>query len=93
MRGTHAAGALQSRDERFIPAHAGNTWQREAVIGMQAGSSPRMRGTRGLVLLDHCFARFIPAHAGNTLHEVAQRFLLAVHPRACGEHFSNDGMV
>ena len=45
-----------------------------------------MRGTLLLQGLSFLSVRFIPAHAGNTAIARATRRLVAVHPRACGEH-------
>ena len=53
------------------------------------GSSPRLRGTPRRFACRRIDRRFIPAPAGNTRHgsriAAARR---AVHPRACGEHFT-----
>ncbi len=56
------------------------------------GSSPRLRGTPGLLVAHPQADRFIPAPAGNTHQSGFQRVDLAVHPRACGEHFTTDAM-
>ena len=50
------------------------------------GSSPRMRGTRDGEKKNDPGNRFIPAHAGNTQSIRPPLILMAVHPRACGEH-------
>ena len=50
------------------------------------GSSPRVRGTQTHRRLDRMRYRFIPARAGNTLSSQNACVMVAVHPRACGEH-------
>ena len=52
------------------------------------GSSPRLRGTQHHARARACIARFIPALAGNTNMRRISRIRCAVHPRACGEHFT-----
>ena len=52
------------------------------------GSSPRLRGTPVECQRRHHRARFIPAPAGNTPSRSGPSSAPAVHPRACGEHFS-----
>ncbi len=54
------------------------------------GSSPRMRGTPQRDPRADQRRRFIPAHAGNTSCCRSQASILAVHPRACGEHMSRE---
>ena len=47
MRGTQMRTVPGvTRVHRFIPAHAGNSFNDFAIFGVNAGSSPRMRGTR-----------------------------------------------
>ena len=58
----------------------GSAWSR-------FGSSPRLRGTLLRAFLESVPARFIPAPAGNTLYGDESPASMAVHPRACGEHF------
>ena len=58
-----------------------------------AGSSPRMWGTLDANLHGYAFERFIPTHVGNTKMTVAWCCALTVHPHACGEHLSGDGMI
>ena len=67
--------------------------QTAAVIGQLnsaglqgSGSSPRGRGTPQRVKSPEQPHRFIPARAGNTISWVAVFVVLAVHPRAGGEH-------
>ena len=53
----------------------------------QTGSSPRLRGTpKGRSRSEPC-CRFIPAPAGNTWFSLLTTAEIAVHPRACGEHY------
>ena len=51
-----------------------------------SGSSPRLRGTLLLLTGASGVSRFIPAPAGNTDGIDPGRPVVAVHPRACGEH-------
>ena len=86
MRGTHAKLEELKRENRFIPAHAGNTFE-QFDNGVDAAVHPRACG-------EHCGARtgfagdvrFIPAHAGNTFGNTKHGNPIPVHPRACGEH-------
>ncbi len=50
------------------------------------GSSPRMRGTYRTIKVYIAKTRFIPAYAGNILTQGQRAYILAVHPRVCGEH-------
>ena len=52
-----------------------------------AGSSPRTRGTHHQTTHGLGDGRFIPAHAGNTVVYLWPDNVVAVHPRARGEHF------
>ena len=110
MRGTLRIRRRPCAENRFIPAHAGNTRARAGrrarcpvhpracgehdcgawVRGATTGSSPRMRGTLGIHQRSGNKPRFIPAHAGNTGLRSIGRPGLAVHPRACGEHLSQE---
>ena len=62
------------------PGKNGNT--------IYAGSSPRLRGTPNNPEAKDRYVRFIPAPAGNTPLSGARGYDGAVHPRACGEHFT-----
>ena len=61
-----------------------------SVVGCEGlgrcGSSPRLRGTS--LRAPRCLAlsRFIPAPAGNMPAPLSSPAIVAVHPRACGEH-------
>ena len=57
----------------------------------RAGSSPRLRGTLASDEPVGEFFRFIPAPAGNTAWCNTDCRTLAVHPRACGEHWKAKG--
>ena len=61
------------------------------VLMTEIGSSPRMWGTPRRRLLWLLPPRFIPTHVGNTLFGFPLRFLLSVHPHACGEHQDHPG--
>ena len=74
--------------ERFIPACAGNTQQRQIGITQAGGSSPPARGTRPPDQVDRATERFIPACAGNTPRTRHDRPATPVHPRLRGEHSS-----
>ncbi len=56
------------------------------------GSSPRLRGTLPLTEAIAVFRRIIPAPAGNTMRRGYGARGQPDHPRACGEHFSLDGI-
>ena len=54
-------------------------------LGLDDGSSPRMRGTATRTTLQRPSRRFIPAHAGNRATMGSRSGPTTVHPRACGE--------
>ena len=65
-RGTHRIVLDQHPENRFIPAHAGNT-HRPCTEGLEAPVHPRTRGEHERPTAGQRVAvRFIPAHAGNT---------------------------
>ena len=66
MRGTHEHGVSIIVEERFIPAHAGNSGEKRMAPTPENGSSPRMRGTLEAGVGRVAQRRFIPAHAGNS---------------------------
>ena len=55
-------------------------------LGIEDGSSPRMRGTQVREGLQDAVIRIIPAHAGNTPRRCTPAAAGTDHPRACGEH-------
>ncbi len=54
-----------------------------------AGSSPRVRGTQSIRTKFLNRSWFIPACAGNTSEKLLISNYTTVHPRVCGEHYSN----
>ena len=72
------------------PRACGEHAQVLATAKLYTGSSPRVRGTRGHGRARSAHNRFIPARAGNTCLAGVAAVGLAVHPRACGEHFLDD---
>ena len=54
-------------------------------IGVEFGSSPRVRGTLRAARSAGASPRFIPACAGNAAQQCSRDFRHAVHPRVCGE--------
>ena len=70
---------------RFIPACAGNSNNRQSLMEIPAGSSPRVRGTLLPAVLRQPERRFIPACAGNASYPIGGRLAQPVHPRVCGE--------
>ena len=73
-------------DRTVHPRAGGEHPIRSLFECVPSGSSPRGRGTRS----GRCRAtgghRFIPARAGNTWMMIPMSLLMAVHPRAGGEH-------
>ena len=64
-----------------------HTWLAKTLI-RPLGSSPRMRGAHRRSRESSPARRFIPAHAGSTPRQTGRLPIIAVHPRACGEHVS-----
>ena len=89
VRGTRPASAwawwTSSVHPRVCGEHAGGAGAGERAVG----SSPRVRGTLVLPILGVFLVRFIPACAGNTSCKSLPLGLSSVHPRVCGEHFSD----
>ena len=61
---------------------------RRSAIGINPGSSPRMRGAHYLSLNGLLAKRIIPADAGSTLNAIRCTTATWDHPRGCGEHAS-----
>ena len=57
------------------------------------GSSPRMRGTLEWARDNGYSVGIIPAHAGNTHYSPVNAVHPWDHPRACGEHKSDFGLI
>ena len=90
----HAGNSLVSRSISALaavhPRACGEQKPNAYQNRIQFGSSPRMRGT---VVADGVVGghvRFIPAHAGNRCGGVVVRWIMSVHPRACGEQWFRD---
>ena len=69
------------------PRACGEHVQTDMEAAGYAGSSPRLRGTPERFRYELRDGRFIPAPAGNTPGLDYFTRHIAVHPRACGEHF------
>ena len=85
VRGTPGPFRRVLREQRFIPACAGNSWISRTTAPRPSGSSPRVRGTPDPAGFLAHLQRFIPACAGNSHPRLGGRRTLAVHPRVCGE--------
>ncbi len=84
-QGTQQQRPRAACPSRFIPAHAGNTF--EYCIGNKIRRFiPAHAGNTNGVSLDHPPRRFIPAHAGNTPRCSRRSAAESVHPRARREH-------
>ena len=60
------------------------------ILTSYAGSSPRVRGTGDSEGFQSRYRRFIPACAGNSPSGVRMPNGIAVHPRVCGEQYSDN---
>ena len=85
-RGILAEGKAQISDNRFTPAHAGNTVRTACYIFIRKGSPPLTRGILSVLQLHFSKMGFTPAHAGNT--ELYWPFPIpgSVHPRSRWEY-------
>ena len=86
MRGTRLQSLKKPGVSAVHPRACGEHSNNRGKSSPPVGSSPRMRGTRPKHLSSSSGIRFIPAHAGNTVECSKIAALIAVHPRACGEH-------
>ena len=88
VRGTPLSGQVLTLSGPVHP-RAGGEHILAAILNMRAyGSSPRVRGTHVRGTGPARVYRFIPARAGNTSHASLMARRIAVHPRACGEHYN-----
>ena len=73
-------------EDGIIPAYAGSTCRRQAIVTTPPGSSPHTRGA--LRLAGECChpGGIIPAYAGSTIEVPATGFPTEDHPRIRGEH-------
>ena len=85
-RGTRRHAGSTRKQQRFIPAGAGNTFLALQPFVHAHGSSPRARGTPNVELIGQRRGRFIPAGAGNTFGRLLSIIPISVHPRGRGEH-------
>jgi len=67
------------------PRPCGEQPKAATIAAISAGSSPPVRGTVVPRVYYHNINRFIPARAGNRIVVHTSHFILAVHPRPCGE--------
>ncbi len=83
-------GGIEQRLTTAVHPHACGEHSCEAAGAQQThGSSPRMWGTPGWLPPDPPRTRFIPTHVGNTAKTQARHCVPAVHPHACGEHWTS----
>ncbi len=89
---THVGNTSLQTDSHCYPAvhpHAcGEHRTEEITQRVEDGSSPRMWGTPSEAGQGRLAQRFIPTHVGNTLNVSGSVCALAVHPHACGEHYT-----
>jgi len=86
MRGPLPKRKPREDVRRFIPAHAGTTWD-SATSRSRATVHPRACGDHPVRIPPGTRSvRFIPAHAGTTRTPRAPGRARPVHPRACGDH-------
>ena len=88
-RGTRRIDLPGAREERFIPACAGNAQASICCISSDFGSSPHARGTHPPALQHPTSGRFIPAYAGNAAACSLMTGMSSVHPRIRGERLAS----
>ena len=74
------------------PRVCGEQSRPQLVRTQQSGSSPRVRGTDPFAVANNLRDRFIPACAGNSQRNSARCAAGPVHPRVCGEQYSQPGL-
>ena len=89
--GNTTTGSCAKALQAVHPRACGEHVSPRALVLCVCGSSPRLRGTPGQFPVGHAGVRFIPAPAGNTRAWTRRRPRGSVHPRACGEHNSQQG--
>ena len=85
--------ALARRSLESVPVHpraCGEHYFLAVFLSVSVGSSPRLRGTFSDDDTPEGSERFIPAPAGNIVPAAFDLIYTAVHPRACGEHASQN---
>ena len=84
-RGTQDLDRLGYVADRFIPAYAGNSYERKKVTEYTS-VHPRLRGELlWSKIISNNAVRFIPAYAGNSSEDSGEKLLKSVHPRLRGE--------
>ena len=84
-RGTQDLDRLGYVADRFIPAYAGNSYERKKVTEYTS-VHPRLRGELlWSKIISNNAVRFIPAYAGNSMIRDAADIAPSVHPRLRGE--------
>ena len=88
-RGTLGGSDIRAGLCRFIPACAGNSYERKKVTEYTS-VHPRLRGELlWSKIISNNAVRFIPAYAGNSPKRIAPTIGLTVHPRLRGELAGN----
>ena len=85
-RGIHGQGDLKRKNQRIIPALAGNTSSGSWLARSSRGSSPLSRGILGGAIPPVRFEGIIPALAGNTSNPSDAPMTSWDHPRSRGEY-------
>jgi len=86
-KGARVAG--HPSDEAVHPRACGERRGRAVGDVAHSGSPPRMRGKARSDMVGWGHHRFTPAHAGKGPIPPCGRLVLSVHPRACGERYSD----